>query len=140
MGLLSAIACLKAEPVSRFRPGQIVAEGEFPACHDLGNGLTVYYLLDLGDRFEYVQRKDLTMPGLTVETLHESAVSNLSELCRGQLKVTEHGDIYAVTVDSCFEASAQIWHDCRRCSHASVEIEQGFYSDGIRAGCPRDNP
>ena len=115
MDLLSAIAYLKAEPDSQSGPGQVVAEDEFPAFFDLGNGLSVYYLLDLGDRFEYVQRKDLIAQGLTVEAVHEAAVSNLSALCRGQLQIAEYGDIHAVTVDGCFEASTllldRLWED-----------------------------
>ncbi len=82
-----------------------VSEEDFPAFRDLGNGLSVFYLLDEGDYFAYVQRKDLLGAGITEEVLHDTAIANLETLCAGTLEVREYGEIFAVTLDGSFEAS-----------------------------------
>ncbi len=73
---------------------------------NLNNGLLVAYLVDEGDRFEYVQRCHLTGAGIDQAQLHQIAVGSLSNMFaeRGA-NLRKAGAAFAVIFDGNFEAS-----------------------------------
>jgi hypothetical protein len=54
-----------------------IAEAEYRVFLELGNGLIVAYLVDVGQRFMYLENKHLTLADITRADLHEKAARNL---------------------------------------------------------------
>jgi len=90
-----AIAYLKG-PASDRDLALMLSEQESPAMKVLGGELICTYVIDEGNRFEYVQNKILALEGVTIEALHESAVTNLENLARTSMQVQAYGPIYVV--------------------------------------------
>jgi uncharacterized protein YtpQ (UPF0354 family) len=82
-----------------------------PAFRPLCEGLGVMYLVDAGDRFEYVQYRDLRAFGLTIEQLHDTAVRNLAEIVQKRLEIRKHSNIFAFLMGGNFESSCMLVGD-----------------------------
>lgn len=76
-----------------------------PLMKNLGNGLIVTYLVDLGAHMQYVQRRHLQEYGMSESELHAHALHNVAALAEKKLKVKQYDDVYGVVVDGNFEAS-----------------------------------
>jgi hypothetical protein len=81
------------------------------AFQPLCDGLGVTYLVDAGERFEYVQYRDLRASGLSIDQLHETAVRNLSALCQERLEIRTHSKILAFLMGGNFESSCMLVDD-----------------------------
>src|SRR4051812_46466227 len=82
-----------------------------PACQPLCDGLGIFYLVDLGDKFEYVQYGHMQQAGLTLEQLHKMAVDNLAAICKTRLEIRTHSNIFAFLMGGDFEASCMLVSD-----------------------------
>ena len=76
-----------------------------PVLREFGNGLLVAYVVDEGDKFDYVQERHLMEAGIGVEDIHCIGIQNLSVMAQDRLKVRNSGSIYAAFLDGNFEAS-----------------------------------
>jgi uncharacterized protein YtpQ (UPF0354 family) len=81
------------------------------AFKPLCNGLGVMYVVDAGDHFDYVQYRDLHASGLMIDQLHETAVRNLSAICRERLQIRRHSNIFAFLIGGNFESSCMLVDD-----------------------------
>jgi len=72
---------------------------------NLGNGLLVAYMIDMGDRFQYVQHRHLETSGIIETELHQHAMENLALLAKQKLVVHPRGCIFAAFLEGSFEAS-----------------------------------
>jgi hypothetical protein len=81
------------------------------AFQPLCDGLGVTYLVDAGDRFEYVQYRDLRASGLTIDQLHETAVRNLATICHERLEIRTHSNIHAFLMGGNHESSCMLVDD-----------------------------
>ncbi|MDJ0711782.1 MAG: DUF1444 family protein [Woeseiaceae bacterium] len=112
MSIAEAIAYLKTEvPEDDAGETILVRDDEFPAHSSLGNGLTCFYLLDRGERFEYVMSGQLQEHAETIESLHGQAVANLASLAESNLVVRSYQDIFVALVGGNFEASLLLVDD-----------------------------
>src|SRR5215467_4423981 len=101
-----AIAYLKAEiPSDDPAPVVTLDEDSSPVLKKLGGGLLVAYLIDEGNRFSYVQGRDLKAAGVDAEQLHAYALANLAKLAAGRVTVRPNGPTWADFFDGNFEAS-----------------------------------
>jgi uncharacterized protein YtpQ (UPF0354 family) len=77
-----------------------------PVLTDLGNGLRVGYVVDLGTRFQYIQRRHLWAAGMTQAELHRDAVARLAMMLNDRTALV-HGweDGFVVLFDGNFDAS-----------------------------------
>lgn len=89
----------------------IVRGGDAPVLKDLGNGLLVAYVIDRGDRLQYVQHRHLEASGIVESELHNHAVHNLTSLATDKLRVEPHSKVFAVFLDGNFEASLILLDD-----------------------------
>ncbi|MEO9061081.1 MAG: DUF1444 family protein [Nitrosospira sp.] len=82
-----------------------------PVLRKLNNGLVVAYLLDSGEKFQYVQNRDLSSSGLTEAQLYDYGLQNLKMLMQAKLEVKPYGHIFAIFLDGNFEASLLLIDD-----------------------------
>lgn len=116
MSISKAIAYLKCDiPDGDSGETIVVPDDEFPAHLSLGNGLTCFYLLDTGERFEYVLSGQLQQHAETTDSLHGKAVANLASLASASLVVKSYQDIFVALMGGNFEASLllvdELWDD-----------------------------
>jgi uncharacterized protein YtpQ (UPF0354 family) len=78
--------------------------GDAPVLKDLGNGLLVAYVMDVGDHLQYIQYRHLQDSGANESELHSHAVHNLTVLAK-KLRIEPHGKMFAVFLEGNFEAS-----------------------------------
>jgi sulfur relay (sulfurtransferase) DsrF/TusC family protein len=92
--------------LSEEESGKVVSVGpsETPVARDLGNGLCVLYVVDRGDRFEYVQARHLQKYEIDEEALHTVAIRNLEKLAL-EVRLHPYGQICGVLMGGNFEAS-----------------------------------
>ena len=103
---LEAIACIKGPvPADDPTPALKVEGDNAPVLKRLGCGLVVAYLVDQGDRFSYIQGRDLRATGINADQLHAHAVANLGKLAEGRVTIRKYGAIWALFCDGNFEAS-----------------------------------
>ena len=105
MSIAKAIAYLKTEVPDDGGNTVLVPNDAFPAHLSLGNGLTCFYLMDKGERFEYVLSGQLQEHAETIESLHRKAVTNLASLAATNLSVRSYQDIFVALIGGNFEAS-----------------------------------
>jgi len=99
-----AAACL-VRPDSDERLPTLSASDE-PVLTDLGNGLRVGYVVDLGTRFQYIQRRHLRAEGVTQQELHRNSVAKLSTMLNDRSAVVHPcADCFIVVFDGHFDAS-----------------------------------
>lgn len=102
-----AIAYLKADLTGEGGDAVSMVGDDEPILRRLGNGLLVSYLVDEGEYFSYVQRRHLTLSGLSESALHEKAVANLAALLgQREARLLDAVDgVSAIIFDGNFEAS-----------------------------------
>jgi uncharacterized protein YtpQ (UPF0354 family) len=83
----------------------VISGGDAPVLKNLGNGLLVAYVIDRGDRLQYIQHRHLESSGATAAELNRYAVSNLTALAREKLRVERRSNVFFVFLDGNFEAS-----------------------------------
>ena len=77
-----------------------------PILTDLGNGLRVGYVVDLGTHFQYIQRRHLSADGMTQQELHRNSVAKLSTMLSDRSGVVHPcADCFVVVFDGHFDAS-----------------------------------
>ncbi|MDP3585789.1 MAG: DUF1444 family protein [Thiobacillus sp.] len=101
---LQAIAYLKVVAPDGGPVFNFTAE-DSPVLIDIGHGLLVGYIVDMGTHFSYVQQRHLVASEVTQDELHKKAVQNLASLAEVDTKVQQHGNIYVVLMGGNFEAS-----------------------------------
>ncbi len=100
-----AIAYL-ISPGRKDLPVVILPKADAPVLTDLGNGLSVGYVIDQGECFQYIQRRNLWAAGMTQVELHRNAVANLATMLNDRnALVHAWDDAFAVLFDGNFEAS-----------------------------------
>jgi len=82
-----------------------VPEQDAPVARSLGHDLLEMYVVDEGDRFNYVQERDLLDAQVTANQLREKALRNLGEVGQRKIKVRPYGALYTVLGGSNHEAS-----------------------------------
>ena len=97
-------------------PALPISLSEMPVLRGLGNGLLVAYLVDCGDRLEYVKEGDLEKCGIDAETLHTEAMRNLEQLA-SEMRLHPYGAICGLLLDGIFEATLlladSLWESLR---------------------------
>lgn len=102
---LQAIAYLKVVVLDDDGPTYKFSAEDSPILKDIGHGLLVGYIVDMGTHFSYVQQRHLMASGVTENELHKNAVHNLASLAEINAKVQQYGNIYVVLMGGNFEAS-----------------------------------
>lgn len=124
-----AIAYLKAVvPGSNATLSFNSQEPDSPVLKPLTPELCVAYVVDEGDRLVYVQQRHLRDAGMSAADLHLVGKENLQRLANEQLEVVQYGEIFAVLMGGCFEASSilldDLWDltlaDCVKSGFAAV--------------------
>jgi hypothetical protein len=110
--LRKAVAYLKPD-VALSDPGPILSlsADDSPVLRRFAPGLLTAYLVDEGDRFSYVQGRDIREAGIREEDLDREAVANLAELAEGKVTVRRSGSVWALFLDGNFEASLMVVDD-----------------------------
>jgi hypothetical protein len=73
--------------------------------------LVVSYLVDSGDRLEYVQGRHLREAAMTEDELHAIGLENLAQHCNESMKVHPQGAIFAIVAGGNYEASYLLLDD-----------------------------
>jgi hypothetical protein len=103
---LRSIAHLKVETSLSDSENEItLSERESPFARALGHGLLEMYVVDEGDRFEYVQQRDVADADFSTDLVREKALRNLAEIAERKVQVRPYGAIYAVIGGGNHEAS-----------------------------------
>ena len=102
----NSIACLKGI-VKNDEPTVEVdlSDSSRPVCRQLDDNLTVCYLFDRGDDYQFVTLNDMKQAGLTGDELHAKAVKNLARHVWPKIEIHQTEGIYALLCGGCFEAS-----------------------------------
>jgi uncharacterized protein YtpQ (UPF0354 family) len=87
------------------KPIALVRGGDAPVLKDLGNGLLVAYVVDVGARLQSVQQRRFEESGVIESDLHSYAVRNLTVLARDKLRIERHGSVFIVFLEGNFEAT-----------------------------------
>ena len=124
---LEAIAYIKGRvPADDPTPAMTVEGDNAPVLKRLACGLLVAYLVDQGDRFSYIQGRDLRATGINADQLHARAVANLGKLAEGRVTVRKHSLIWALFCDGNFEASLilldEMWDHALSSYHAGEPV------------------
>jgi|KBSMisStandDraft_5_1062788.scaffolds.fasta_scaffold241938_3 hypothetical protein len=107
-----AIAYLKPEvPSNDAEPALKLDADESPILRGFAPGLLTAYLVDEGDRFSYLQGRDLREAGTSEEELHGQALANLAALADGTVTIRQTGPIWGLFLDGNFEASLMLLDD-----------------------------
>jgi uncharacterized protein YtpQ (UPF0354 family) len=102
----SALAYLKPVIPNDGTPATRLEHSDSPVCRPYAEGLLVFYLVDAGTDYRYVQYKHLEEDGISESELHDIGLRNLADLvCKRTTRVQPYGDIYAVLMGGDFEAS-----------------------------------
>jgi uncharacterized protein YtpQ (UPF0354 family) len=83
----------------------VLTGGDAPIMENLDNGLLIAYIIDMGDRFQYVQHRHLETSGIIEGELHKHAMENLALLAKEKLVVHPRGSTFAVFLEGNVEAS-----------------------------------
>lgn len=102
---IQAIAYLKVVVPDDGGPAYKFTADDEPVLKDIGHGLLVGYIVDMGTHFSYVQHRHLISSGLTRDELHEKAIQNLASLAEIDAEVQQYDNIYVVLMGGNFEAS-----------------------------------
>jgi uncharacterized protein YtpQ (UPF0354 family) len=107
-----AVAYLKPEiPMDDPAPAVFLNADDSPILRKFAPGLLIAYLVDEGDRFSYVQGRDLRETGLGEEELHRTGVGNLAQLAESKVTIRQSGSVWALFLDGNFEASLTLVDD-----------------------------
>jgi len=103
--LSRAVAYLKpTAPASSSAAGELPGL-DSPVLLPVTDGVTLAYVVDEPQGLVFVQQRHLRDAGISEQTLHDTAMTNLGKLCAEQLRVQKHGPVYGVFLDGNFEAS-----------------------------------
>ena len=132
-GLCGLAAAYLVRPDSDERLPALSAS-DAPVLTDFGNGLRVGYVIDLGSRFQYIQRRHLWADGMTQQELHRSSVAKLSTMLSDRSAVVHPcADCFLVVFDGHFDASLilvdVLWD----------EMLEDFAPNGFVAAVPSKN-
>jgi uncharacterized protein YtpQ (UPF0354 family) len=98
---------------------------DIPVVRDFAEGLVIFYLVDDGESFTYVERRDLAEAEMSDDELHRVALGNLYELARHTLRIQPTGEVITVLMEGNFEASVllldTVW-DVALASHVQGEF------------------
>lgn len=104
-----SIAYLKREiPASDPGPAISLSVESSPVLRKFAPGLLAAYLVDDGDRFSYIQGRDLWETGVGKDKLHIQAVANLARFADGKLRIQRSGLVWALFLDGHLEASLML--------------------------------
>jgi uncharacterized protein YtpQ (UPF0354 family) len=104
--LCSRAIAYVVSPGRKDRPAVTLPTADAPVLTDLGNGLSVGYVVDQGEYFQYILSRDLRAAGMTQVELHRNAVANLATMLNDRnARVHAWDDAFAVLFDGNFEAS-----------------------------------
>ena len=78
---------------------------DHPAATPLAGDLAVHYLVDMGDRFQYVTGTHMKSAGIDHRILHATAVNNLRTRAEGRVTLHASGSTSVLLFDGDFEAS-----------------------------------
>ena len=83
-------------------PAVTLPMADAPVLTDLGNGLSVGYVVDEGEYFQYIQHRQLWAAGMAQVELHRNAVANLATMLNDRnALVHAWDDAFAVLFDRC---------------------------------------
>lgn len=100
-----AIAYLKPLLSDDEEPALSLPKADEPVFRQTIQGLVAAFLVDEGDRFVYVAQRDLSTDRVTEDELERLGRQDLERLAVQNLRVTQHGPVFAVLLDGNFEAS-----------------------------------
>jgi len=108
--IYNAIAYLKAiEPIpegSEPDPTEVVIpDDQRPICRPFDENMAVFYVIDVGNAYRFVDRQDMTTAGIDGDRLHDIGMTNLADKVRPVIEVTDRGGVYTVTCGGDFEAT-----------------------------------
>jgi uncharacterized protein DUF1444 len=83
----------------------IMKEGQEPVLRCLAHGISVGYLVDKGNYYQYIQLGHLTAESIDEERLHQTAVQNLTAFARERLRIEKRGNVFCSFLDGNMEAS-----------------------------------
>ena len=111
-----------------------VSEQDEPVLTRLHNDLLISYVVDQGDRFQYVQRRHLRAEDVSEADLHRGGVANLEmRLTHNGAEVHPCADVFVLVFDGHFDASLilvdRLWD----------EDLAGFAPSGFVVGFPKKN-
>lgn len=99
-----AIAYLKIDIFDKDVECVTLQEKGEPILLQMGDFL-MSFLIDRGEIYYYIQRRDIDTEGITVEELAEIGVENLRKLANEHLQVNVNKGVYSAILDGNFEAS-----------------------------------
>jgi uncharacterized protein YtpQ (UPF0354 family) len=114
-------------------------QDEQPVLRNLGTGLLVASVVDVGGQFRYIQAGHLREAGWSADQLHVHAVENLRAFARENLKLVDYGGTYAVILDGNFEASLLVvddFWDRIATRQAGPDIAVALPARDVLAFCP----
>lgn len=141
MNLNKAIAYFKPTWVSAEPPDIEFSKDEQPIDKPYCEGLSIFYLLDEGKQFVYVQNKHIEEAGISAEQLNIIGLDNLRKIA-DEIKMTENEGLIYFTGNGNFEASLllvkKIWNEwlAEYCPNGYVAA---IPSRDILVVCDRDN-
>src|SRR5260221_12634955 len=101
-----AVAYIKAAlPLDNTEPSIKLSRDDSPVIKNLENGLAVCYVVDKGDRFQYIQFRDTNKDKITIDELHFIGIQNIEKLARKNMRIQRHESIFPVLMEETFEAS-----------------------------------
>ena len=80
-------------------------------CRNLSNGLLVFYLVDMGGHFQYIQDRDLKKAGMKESDLYNLSIENLRKVMETNLRIQPYGSVYAVFLNGNVESSLLLVDD-----------------------------
>ena len=103
------IAYLKGSPPDDGRSVIELSHKDSPVIRPYSEGLHVFYLVDKGQTYEYIQNRHLEEDGISPDELHQIGLRNLKGLiAQRNAKVQPHGNVFAFLAGGDFEASIML--------------------------------
>ena len=100
-----SFAYLKPEiPASAPDPAVSLSFEDSPVLRKFSPGLLAAYIVDEGDRFSFIQGRDLLETGIGEDQLHIQAIANLARFAEGKLRIQQSGPVWALFLDGNLEA------------------------------------
>ena len=109
------------------KPDRVLPSAEdAPILEPYVDGILLAYLVDGGDRYLHVRRRDLEEQDVSIEELRAAALENLSEVSDGEIKLAGDGPMHALFFDGNLEASLilldDLWDEGLRPYYESVPV------------------
>jgi hypothetical protein len=97
--------------VSASQPGIELPESEEPVARAAKGEFGVFYFIDHGEHFSYVNMGQLRSAGITLDELHKAGLRNLKALIKDEkskLRLVKQGSAYGLIMGGNFEASLML--------------------------------